>query len=185
MKTICVFCGSSASARPAYFKAAEDFARLLVSRGCAIVYGGGHVGLMGALADAALAAGGRVTGVIPRSLVKSEHAHEALTKLHIVDSMHERKALMAELSDAFVALPGAFGTFEEFFEAVTWTQLGIHHKPCGLLNVDGYFDPLLELCDRAVADGFMMPATRRIVDSDADPVRLLERLDGAQPRAAR
>ena len=185
MKTICVFCGSSAGARPVYFTAAENFARLLVSQGLGLVYGGGHVGLMGALADAALAAGGRVAGVIPRSLMKSEQAHEGVTKLHVVDSMHERKALMARLSDAFVALPGAFGTFEEFFEAVTWTQLGIHKKPCGLLNVDGYFDPLLELCDRAVADGFMTPVTRRIVIAEADPVRLLERLNDAQPRAAR
>jgi uncharacterized protein (TIGR00730 family) len=185
MNAICVFCGSSANARPIYRVAAEGFARFLVSRGIAIVYGGGHIGLMGALADSALAAGGNVTGVIPRALVQRELAHEGVTKLHIVDTMHERKALMARLSDAFVALPGGFGTFEEFFEAVTWTQLGIHHKPCGLLNVGGYFDPLLELCDRAVTDGFMTPATRSIVNADNDPNRLLGLLERARVRAAR
>lgn len=185
MKTLCVFCGSSGRALPIYITAAKDFARFLVAHGMAIVYGGGHIGLMGAFADAALAAGGKVTGVIPQALVQSELAHQGVTKLHIVNSMHERKALMARLSDAFVALPGGFGTLEEFFEAVTWTQLGIHNKPCGLLNVDGYFDPLLALCDRAVADGFMTPATRNIVVADADQTRLLERLRRAHPRAAR
>ncbi|MBV8282138.1 MAG: TIGR00730 family Rossman fold protein [Candidatus Eremiobacteraeota bacterium] len=184
-KTICVFCGSSPNARMVYLDAAREFARFLVGRGIALVYGGGHVGLMGALADAALEAGGTVTGVIPQMLVKREHAHQGLAALHIVDSMHERKALMAQLSDAFVALPGAFGTFEELFEAVTWTQLGIHDKPCGLLNVEGYFDPLIAQCDRAVTDGFMVPATRAIVMSDDDQTRLLERLAGALSRAAR
>ncbi|HZV78366.1 MAG TPA: TIGR00730 family Rossman fold protein [Candidatus Binatus sp.] len=185
MKTICVFCGSSARARPVYIQAAQDFARFLATRRIAIVYGGGHVGLMGALADAALAAGGKVQGVIPQALVERELAHQGVDRLHIVNSMHERKALMARLSDAFVALPGGFGTFEEFFEAVTWTQLGIHNKPCGLLNVEGYFDPLLTLCDRAVTDGFMTPATRSIVISDSDQATLVERLSSAQPRAAR
>ncbi|MBV8170468.1 MAG: TIGR00730 family Rossman fold protein [Candidatus Eremiobacteraeota bacterium] len=185
MKTICVFCGSSARARAVYLKAAEEFARFLAGCDIEIVYGGGHVGLMGALADAALAAGGKVQGVIPQTLVERELAHRGVDKLHIVNSMHERKALMGRLSDGFVALPGAFGTFEEFFEVVTWTQLGIHHKPCGLLNVDGYFDSLLALCDRAVADGFMLPATRNIVIADSDQARLLERLVSAEPRAAR
>ena len=177
MRTLCVFCGSRSGGRPVYHEAAEHFGRLLTARGIGLVYGGGRVGLMGTLADSALARGGKVTGVIPRALVEREVAHNGLTTLHVVDSMHERKELMARLSDAFVALPGAFGTFEEFLEAVTWTQLGIHRKPCGVLNVANYFDPLLELCNRAVTEGFMTAETRGIVIADDDAERLLDRLD--------
>ena len=141
-----------------------------------MVYGGGKIGLMGAAADAALATGGSVTGVIPRRLADREVAHDGLTQLHVVSSMHERKMLMAELSDAFIALPGGYGTFEEFWEAVTWTQLGIHDKPCGLLNVEGFFDPMLAQIDLAVAEGFISSANRALVSADDDIERLLDGL---------
>ena len=154
-RTICVFCGSNLGIRPVYRAAAERLASLLLQRGIELIYGGGNVGLMGVLADTMLAQGGRVIGVIPQSLLAREVGHRGLTKLHVVSSMHERKALMADLSDAFLALPGGFGTFEEFCEIVTWSQLGIHQKPCGLLNVDGYYDPLLRLFDHAVGEGFL------------------------------
>jgi uncharacterized protein (TIGR00730 family) len=139
-------------------------------------FGGGQVGLMGILADAALEAGGEVIGVIPHALAAREVAHQRLTTLHVVDSMHERKALMAQLSDAFVALPGGFGTYEEFFEVVTWTQLGVHRKPCGLLNVAGFFDPLVQFVDAAVNEQFIRPAHRAAVLVHDDPARLLEQL---------
>ncbi len=157
---ICVFCGSSPGDRPAYVRAAEETGRTLTARGVGVVYGGGRVGLMGALADAALAAGGDVTGVIPQSLATREIAHPGLSRLHVVGSMHERKALMAAESDAFLALPGGFGTLEELFEAVTWQQLGFHDKPCGIVNVEGYFDALLRFCDDAAGHGFVRPADR-------------------------
>jgi uncharacterized protein (TIGR00730 family) len=173
---ICVFCGSGDGARPVYREIAIEVGRTLAQRGIGLVYGGAHVGLMGALADAALAADGEVIGVIPRSMVDRELAHTALTKLHVVDSMHERKALMAELSGAFLALPGGFGTLEEFCEVLTWSQLGFHRKPCGLLNVAGYYDALLAQFDHAAAERFVRPANRALVVSDADPARLIDRL---------
>jgi len=176
LRRVCVFCGSSTGVRPEYRAAAEKVAVLLAERGVGIVFGGGCVGLMGVVADTALAHGGHVIGVIPRAMVAREIAHLGLPDLRIVSSMHERKALMAELSDAFLALPGGFGTFEEFCEAVTWTQLGLHRKACGLLNVAGYYDALVALFDRAVADGFVKQETRRIVVVEPDPAALIERL---------
>jgi uncharacterized protein (TIGR00730 family) len=175
---ICVFCGSSAGVRPSYARAARDLGILLARRGIGLVYGGGSEGLMGAVADAALAAGGEVIGVIPETLVAREFAHARLTELRIVTSMHERKALMAELSDAFVTLPGGFGTLDETCEMLTWTQLGIHEKPCGMLDVDGYFAPLLAFLDSAVVEGFLRPENRALVALDTDPERLLSRLLG-------
>jgi uncharacterized protein (TIGR00730 family) len=151
--------------------------RALVARELSLVYGGGQVGLMGVLADAVLAAGGEVTGVIPHALNAREIAHSGLTTLHVVDSMHERKAMMAAMSDAFIALPGGFGTYEEFFEAVTWTQLGVHKKPCGLLNVAGFYDPVVEFLDRAVREAFIRSQHRAAVVVDADPAALLEALE--------
>src|SRR5262245_43610732 len=177
LQRVCIFCGSSTGVRPEYRAAAEEIAALLARRGVGIVFGGGRVGLMGIVADTALAHGGHVIGVIPSAMVAREIAHRGLPDLRIVASMHERKALMASLSDAFIALPGGFGTFEEFCEVVTWTQLGLHRKPCGLLNVAGYYDPLVDLIDRAVADGFVRAENRRIVVADSDPVALIERLD--------
>lgn len=176
MKRLCVFCGSSPGVRPAYRQAAESLARCLASRGIGIVYGGSHVGLMGALADAALAGGGEVIGVIPRSLSDKELAHAGLTRLHVVDTLHARKARMAELADGFMALPGGFGTFDELCEALTWTQLGLQRKPCGLLNVEGYFDPLLQMFDRAVTEKFLKPAHRQMVLAEAGPEALLARM---------
>lgn len=174
MRRLCVFCGSSAGVRPAYAAAAKAMGALLASRGIGLVYGGGNVGLMGIVADAALAAGGEVIGVIPQALADLEVAHAGLTKLHVVDSMHTRKALMADLSDAFVAMPGGVGTFEEFFEVVTWSQLGLHHKVCGLLNVEGFYSPLVEFIDHAVSEGFIKPLHRGIIVVDSDPARLLD-----------
>jgi len=161
---ICVFCGSSRGNDPQYREAAHELGTELTRAGIEIVYGGGNIGLMGALADAALAAGGRVIGVIPHALAAREVAHTGLTQLHLVDSMHERKALMADLSDGFVALPGGFGTFEEFCEVVTCVQLGIIAKPTYLLNIDGYYDPLIAMFDRANTEGFINDHNRAIVD---------------------
>jgi uncharacterized protein (TIGR00730 family) len=157
-----------------------------VARGVSLVYGGGHVGLMGVVADAVLEAGGEAIGVIPHALAAREVAHQGLTRLHVVDSMHERKAMMASLADAFVALPGGFGTYEEFFEAVTWTQLGVHRKPCGLLNVNGFYDPIVQFLARAVSEGFVKPEHRAaiLVDTEAGP--LLEALATVElPEVAR
>lgn len=176
MRRVCVFCGSSHGARAAYADAARALGMVLVRRQIGLVYGGGRVGLMGVLADTMLDAGGDVVGVIPEAMVPRELAHDGLTTLHVVGSMHERKALMAELADAFVALPGGYGTFEEFCEIVTWAQLGLHRKPCGLLNVEGYYDRLLGLFDHAVAERFVRPTHRALVLEDRDPERLLERL---------
>jgi uncharacterized protein (TIGR00730 family) len=176
LRSLCVFCGSSEGLRPSYRRAAEQFGALLATRNVTLVFGGGRVGLMGALADAVLAARGRAIGVIPRTLMEREVGHLGLTKLHVVETMHERKALMASLSDAFVALPGGFGTFEEFCEVLTWSQLGLHGKPCGVLNVDGYYDALLALFDHAVAEKFVQPENRSMVLADTDPARLLDRL---------
>ena len=179
MQKFCVFCGSNPGGEPAYTEAAVSVGRLIASRGGRLVYGGGRVGLMGSVANAALEAGGEVIGVMPRSLVEKEIAHNGLTKLHIVESMHERKALMEKLSDAFLLLPGGFGSWDEFSEIVTWAQLGIHAKPCGILNVAGYYDPFLAQIDRAVAEGFVRPAHRNIVLVASDAGTLLSRLMSA------
>ena len=181
MRSICVFCGANAGRRPAYAAAARAVGALLASRGIELVYGGGRVGLMGVLADAALGGGGRVTGVIPRSLLEKEVGHAGLSELLVVDSMHERKARMAERADAFVALPGGYGTFEELCEVVTWSQLGLHPKACGLLDVEGYYEPLLALFDRAVEEGFVRREHREIVIVERDPEALLDRLARHRP----
>src|ERR1051326_8186709 len=156
LKRICVFCGSSTGDAPAFTQAARDLGTALAKRGIGVVFGVGRIGLMGVLANAALAQGGNVTGVIPQALVEKELAHTGLTQLRIVASMHGRKALMAELSDAFIALPGGYGTLEEFCEILTWSQLGLHRKPCGLLNVQGFYDSFLQQIDRAVEAGFLI-----------------------------
>jgi uncharacterized protein (TIGR00730 family) len=174
MKRICVFCGSSTGFRAIYREAAHSLGRALHKRRIGLVYGGGNVGLMGIVADAVMESGGNVIGVIPEALVKRELAHRTVTELIVVHSMHERKAQMAELSDAFIALPGGYGTFEEFCEIITWAQLGMHLKPCAILNVEGYYDPLLALFDRGVDEGFIYPANRRLVIQETDPGRLLD-----------
>jgi len=181
-RRLCVFCGSSPGARPEYREAAEATGRLLAQRRITLVYGGGNVGLMGAVADAALAAGGEVIGVIPRHLESREIAHRGLTELRVVASMHERKALMADLSDAFIALPGGLGTFEEFFEVATWSQLGIHDKPLGLLNVRGYYDLLDQHLARAVEERFVRAEHRSLITLAEDPAALLEKLQSLEPR---
>ena len=181
MKRICVFCGSNAGARSEYAEAARALATVLAERKLGIVYGGGNVGLMGVLADAALARGGEVIGVIPQKLVDKEVAHHGVTELRIVETMHERKALMNDLSDAFLALPGGFGTLDEFFEVLTWSQLGFHGKPCALLNVAGYYDGMLAMLDHAVTERFLRPAHRELVIADTDPLRLLQRLSAFVP----
>lgn len=173
---IAVFCGSSPGARSCYTDAAVSLARYLAARNIGIVYGGGNLGLMGALADAALEAKGDIIGVIPESLGRKERAHTGLPDLRVVRSMHERKALMAELADAFIALPGGYGTFEEFCEVLTWTQLGLQRKPCGILNVQGYYNRLLELFDHAVTEKFVHPEHRRMVIAASDPETLVEAL---------
>jgi uncharacterized protein (TIGR00730 family) len=174
MKRVCVYCGSSIGNQPVYREVAEAMGALLARRGIGLVYGGGNVGLMGVIADAVLAGG--VIGVIPRSLADREVAHRGVTDLRIVDSMHTRKAMMAELSDAFIAMPGGVGTFEEFFEAVTWTQLGVHRKPCGLLNAGAFYSPLAAFIDQAVTEGFIKPIHRAMIVVDDDPERLLDSL---------
>jgi uncharacterized protein (TIGR00730 family) len=176
MKRICVFCGSSLGSRPAYQEAAQAMGEALVQQGMGLVYGGGNVGLMGLIADTVMAAGGEVIGVIPEFLAAKEVAHRGLTQLHTVNSMHDRKALMAELADAFIALPGGYGTLEEFCEILTWAQLGLHQKPQGLLNVEGYYDPLLQLFDRAVEDQFLRSDLRNLVVEADQPEVLLDRL---------
>jgi uncharacterized protein (TIGR00730 family) len=176
VKRVCVFCGSSHGLNPAFAEGTRALAFALAARNIDVVYGGGNVGLMGVLADSVLEAGGCVIGVIPHGLVARELAHQRLTELHVVDSMHQRKALMASLADAFIALPGGFGTLEEFAEAVTWTQLGLQAKPCGLLNVDGFYDGLLGFLAHALAEEFLRPTHSEIVLADADPSMLLDRL---------
>jgi uncharacterized protein (TIGR00730 family) len=183
IRSICVFCGSSSGSRPVYAKAARELGRLLVERGLRLVYGGGSVGLMGILADAVLSAGGEVVGVIPRSLWQREVGHRELTQLHIVETMHERKALMSDHSDGFIALPGGIGTLEEMFEIWTWAQLGIHRKPLGLLNVDGYFKPLLAFVEHAVAEEFVRPLYADMLVVDSQPRALLDRLAAYDPPA--
>ena len=163
IKKLCVFCGSSMGNRPVYREAAARLGNHLATSGIALVYGGGRVGLMGVLADSVLAAGGEAIGVMPKALVDKEIAHATLTRLHIVESMHERKALMADLADAFVLLPGGFGSWEEFCEVLTWLQLGIHRKPCGILNIEGYYDALMALAAHGVAEGFIAPPHKEMV----------------------
>lgn len=181
IRRLAVFCGSNPGARPEYVQGAVSLGRLLCERGIGVVYGGSSVGLMAALADTMLDDGGDIIGVIPRMLVEREVANRALTDLRIVESMHERKAMMAELADGFVALPGGIGTLEEFFEIWTWAQLGMHDKPCGLLNVAGYFDPLLEFLDRAVSERFVRDVHRAMVVVESDPSRLLARFEAYEP----
>lgn len=183
MKRLCVFAGSSPGRRGGYREGAKALARTAVERGYGIVYGGGRVGLMGVLADAALAAGGEVVGVIPAALETKELAHPEISCLEVVASMHERKARMAELASAFVALPGGVGTLEETFEVYTWAQLGLHHKPCGLLNLEGYWDHLGRHLDHAVAERFLKPQHRRMLVVEEDPIRLLDRLEAYTPPA--
>jgi uncharacterized protein (TIGR00730 family) len=181
VQRVCVYAGSSAGARPEYAAAARAIVELLADRGFGVVYGGGKVGLMGALADAALARGAEVIGVIPGHLEEREIAHEGLTELRVVGSMHERKAMMAELANAFIALPGGLGTLEELVEMLTWAQLELHSKPCGLLNVCGYYDPLIAFLDRAVAEGFLTTANRTLLTVSAEPAALLDELLAPPP----
>ncbi len=174
IRRICVYCGSSPGFHESYASAARGLGALLAERGIELVFGGGCIGLMKVIADTVLERGGRATGVIPRSLVDRELAHRGLTDLRVVESMHERKALMAELSDGFIAMPGGIGTFEEFLEALTWGQLGFHAKPCGLLNTRGYFDLLLSFLDHSVGEGFLNARIRDMIIVDPDPAALLE-----------
>jgi hypothetical protein len=183
MRRICVFCGASPGRGPAYVELATSVGAGLADRGIGVVYGGGRVGLMGAVADAALAAGGEVIGVIPRRLVDRELAHPGLTQLHVVGSLHERKAKMAELAHGFVALPGGMGTLEEFAEILTWAQLGLHARPCGLLDVAGYYRPLISFFDQAAAEGFVRPEHRELVLVGDDPDALLDQMERWQPPA--
>ncbi|MGH3002743.1 MAG: TIGR00730 family Rossman fold protein [Gaiellaceae bacterium] len=177
MRRVCVFCGSSSGRLPAYVAAARAFGEVAAARGLGVVFGGGHVGLMGALADAALAAGGEVLGVIPQGLVDRELAHGGLTELHVVSSLHERKALMAELSDAFVALPGGFGTLDELMEQLTWSQLGLHAKPVGLYDVDDYWRPLIAFARHATVEGFVRESDLGAIAVAGDAAGLLDRLE--------
>jgi uncharacterized protein (TIGR00730 family) len=178
MKYLCVFCGSSRGIPAIYAASARRFGTALAERGLGLIYGGGHVGLMGVVADAVLQAGGPVIGVIPRSMVERELAHERLTELHVVETMHQRKALMAERAAAFAALPGGVGTADELFEIVTWRQLRLHSKPIGLLNVAGFFDPLLAWLDRTVTDGFVRAEHRSLIHVGDKAQQLLDLLCG-------
>jgi hypothetical protein len=181
MKNITVFCGSNSGFRTEYAEAARTLARHFVAQNIRLVYGGGNVGLMGIIADEVMRAGGEVVGIIPDSLDKKEVGHRGITDLRVVGSMHERKALMAELADGFIAMPGGIGTFEEFFEILTWAQLGFHEKPCAILNIAGYYDGLLALCDNAVTEGFLRPAHRQLILEDSNPEFLLEKMRNLKP----
>ena len=185
MRRVCVYAGSSAGSRPGYREAAAALGRELTRRGVGLVYGGGRVGLMGVLADAVLERGGEAIGVIPQGLVDREVGHAALTELRVVGSMHERKAAMAELADGFLALPGGIGTLEELVEVYTWSQLGIHAKPCALLDVEGFYAPLTALLDRMVAEGFLREQHRGVLLAGADPAALLDRMATWEPPAVR
>lgn len=185
MIRICVFCGANAGNDESYRAAAERMGRLMAEHGYELVYGGGSVGLMGVIADAALAAGVRVTGVIPKQLALKEIMHEGLTDLHIVGTMHDRKALMADLSDAFIALPGGFGTLDELFEILTWGQLGEHTKPVGILNIRGYFDRLLSFIDHTISEQFVKEKYRDLYHVDEDPEKLLFAMKSHQPPKTR
>jgi len=184
VQRICVFCGASPGARPEYAQATTELARLLVADGVGVVYGGGGVGLMGVLADAVLAEGGEIIGVIPRALVDREIAHRDVSDMRVVGSMHERKALMAELADAFIALPGGLGTLEELFEVYTWAQLGLHRKPCALLNVEGYYDGIAGFLANAVQERFLREEHREMLMVERAPGDLIERLRAFEPDAA-
>ena len=173
---ICIFCGSSSGANPAYLEAARELGQSLAQQGIGVVYGGARIGLMGAVADSALAAGGHVMGVIPQSIADIEVAHEGLSELHVVESMHARKAMMADHASAFIALPGGIGTLEELFEVWTWTQLGIHNKGIGLLNVDGFYDQLLAFLDHLQEQQFVKPAHRGLLVAEPEPAALVDRL---------
>jgi len=181
VRSVCVFSGSSPGAGPEYLAAARTLGEELANRGVVLVYGGASVGLMAAVADAALAAGGKVTGIIPRHLADKEVAHRGLSELRVTSTMHERKALMAELSDAFVALPGGFGTLEEFTEILTWSQLGLHAKPCGVLDVADFYRSLLAFFDHAVAERFVRPEHRALVLVDTEPGQLLDAMQAWSP----
>jgi len=181
IRSVCVFCGSSHGSSPAYEQAAQEMGQAIAKRGWTLVYGGGNVGLMGVVADAALAAGGKVIGVIPEALLARELGHHGVTELRVVNTMHERKAMMADLADAFIALPGGIGTFEEFFEVLTWAQLGIHQKPCGMLNTRGYYQPVLELLSNAVHEGFLRTAHQQMVLTSEEPDELLEKMEAYRP----
>ncbi|SAK63136.1 LOG family protein [Caballeronia hypogeia] len=183
MKAVCVYCGSSNGARPVYAEAARAFGRALVQNNLSLVYGGGRVGLMGLIADEVLAAGGRAIGVIPELLLAKEVGHTDLTELHVVPDMHERKKMMADLSDAFVAMPGGVGTFEEFFEVYTWAQLGYHQKPVGLLDVNGYFDPLMSMLRHTVDEGFMRAQYLDMIQVAAEPQQMIDKLNAYTPPA--
>ncbi len=183
MKSVCVYCGSSPGRQEAYSDAARDLARSLVDRNIRLVYGGASVGIMGLVADTVLQLGGQAVGVIPEALVRREVAHKHLTELHVTQSMHERKMLMAELSDGFIALPGGIGTLEELFEVWTWAQLGLHKKPCGLLNIAGYFDALTTFLDHAVAEQFVKQPHHSMLLVERDPEALLDRFGSYQPPA--
>ncbi|HEX6929321.1 MAG TPA: TIGR00730 family Rossman fold protein [Gammaproteobacteria bacterium] len=183
IENLCVFCGSSRGEDSRYAEAARELGRLMTERGYGLVYGGGRVGLMGEIASAVLEAGGQAVGVIPEALLKREVGHGALTRLEVVDSMHTRKARMAELADGFIAMPGGFGTFEEWFEIITWAQLGIHDKPCVLLNVAGYFDPLLELIAHAVDERFIRAEHRRLFAVAETPAKVLDCVAAFEPAA--
>jgi uncharacterized protein (TIGR00730 family) len=183
VRRVCVYAGSNPGSHPAYADAAQALAHTMAERGIGLVYGGGKVGLMGVLADTILEAGGEAIGVMPRALIEREIGHRGLTELRVVDSMHERKALMAELSDAFVAVPGGIGTLEELIEVYTWSQLGIHDKACGVLNVRGYYDHLAALLDHAVAEGFLRPQHRAVLSVADEPAALLDRLAAYEPPA--
>lgn len=174
--SVCVFCGSRDGRNTAYVAAARETGTAIARRGWRLVYGGGHVGLMGAVADAALAAGGEVIGIMPRSLLTKEIAHPGLTRLHLVTSMHRRKALMSSMSDGYLTMPGGFGTLEEFFETLTWAQLGLHTKPCALLNTAGYWDALLDLVNTSVIEGFVAEQHRHLIISGDNPDELLDRM---------
>jgi uncharacterized protein (TIGR00730 family) len=183
MERLCVFCGSSPGHDPAYAAAAAQLGRVLAERGIGLVYGGGRVGLMGVLADAALAAGAEVIGVIPQALLERELGHRGLTELRVVDSMHARKALMGELAAGFIALPGGIGTLEELFEVWSWAQLGLHRKPCGLLDVEGFFAPLVGFLDRQVEEGFIHPTYRAMLTVASTPGALLDAFAAYEPPA--
>jgi uncharacterized protein (TIGR00730 family) len=181
MKNITVFCGSNSGFRTDYAEAARALAQIFVRQNIRLVYGGGNVGLMGIIADEVMRRGGEVVGIIPYSLDQKEVGHRGITELRVVSSMHERKALMAELADGFIAMPGGIGTFEEFFEILTWAQLGFHEKPCAVLNIAGYYDGLLALCDNAVTEGFLRPAHRQLILEDSNPEFLLEKMANLKP----
>jgi uncharacterized protein (TIGR00730 family) len=183
IRNVCVYCGSSIGSRAAYAERAREFASALARRGLGLVYGGASVGIMGVVADTVLAAGGRVVGVIPRPLLARELAHRGLTELKVTESMHERKSVMAELADAFVALPGGAGTLEELFEVWTWAQLGLHRKPCGLFNAERYFEGLVTFLDHATAEGFVQARHRAMLLVASDAEDLLDRLTGYEAPA--